>query len=88
MPSIELLNSEGPILVAYALTSSYVIIDEKGKLITELSQDEMVDYTRGKFAIHDSMGRTWDYGKQPGSMKPDLAKLDKFMGVFDPNAAY
>lgn len=88
IPSIELLNSEGPILTAYAMSSSYVIIDERGKLIAELEQDEMVAYTRGTGKIQDSQGRIWYYMEQPGSMKPDLAALDRFMGIYDPNSTY
>lgn len=86
--SIELLNSEGPILTAYAADSSYIIIDERGQLVAIFTQEEMVEYTRGEGKIQDSQGRIWYYMEQPGSMKPDLAELDKFMGVFDPNATY
>jgi hypothetical protein len=31
--------------------------------------------------VTDSKGREWKYSEHPGSMKPDLKRLDEFIGI-------
>jgi hypothetical protein len=81
IPSIELLNSEGPILKAYKISKGFVIQDEHGELIEVLKKDEMIDFIYDKMSLIDSKNRLFTYGKFPGSMKPDLRKLAEFVGL-------
>jgi hypothetical protein len=80
-PSIELLNSEGAILKAVKTPLGFAITDQKKEVVEVLSEEEIFKFTRGEITITDSLGRVWDYSKQPGSMKPNLKKLDEFIGV-------
>ena len=81
LPSIELLNSEGPILKAVKTPLGFAVTDQWKEVVDVLSESEIFDFTRGDREITDSKGRVWNYTKHPGSMKPDLKKLDEFIGV-------
>jgi len=91
--TIELLNSEGMILMAIKTTMTehtgngiksqpgFKIKDRLNKTVGLLTEKQIFDFTRGKITIADSTGKVWDYSKEPGSMKPDLKTLDEFIGV-------
>jgi len=80
MKKIELLNSEGPILVAEK-KSTYIIKDQFKQKIAELNEKEMQDFVHGDMRLIDSEGRDFKYAEYPGSMKPNLKKLDEFIGI-------
>lgn len=77
---MELLNSEGPILVAEK-KNSYVIKDQFGSTIALFDEKEMQDFIHGELRLIDSEGRDFKYSEYPGSMKPDLKQLDEFIGI-------
>jgi len=91
--TIDLLNSEGPLLIAtkiyrtehngHGFISQYVykINDRYNKILAFFTADEIYEFTRGKRMLTDSKGKILDYGKEPGSMKPDLKELDEFIGI-------
>ena len=79
--SIELLNSEGCILKAFKTHEGFMLLDEYSELIAILTDKQMFNYTRGELKIVDSTDRDLTYSIYPGSMKPDLQKLDEFIGV-------
>jgi hypothetical protein len=79
--SIELLNSEGPILVAKKEESNYVIYDTSGKDIAILIEKDMQDFIHGDMVLVDTKNNRYRYSEFPGSMKPDLKKLDEFIGI-------
>jgi len=77
---MELLNSEGPILVAEK-KSLYEIKDQFKKVIANLTESQMQDFIHGDMRLVDSKGRDFKYAEYPGSMKPDLKQLDEFIGI-------
>jgi len=77
---MELLNSEGPILVTEKIVT-YRIVDQFKEVIAHLSESEMQDFIHGDMRLIDSEGRDFKYSEYPGSMKPNLKKLDEFIGV-------
>lgn len=77
---MELLNSEGPILVAEKIVT-YRIVDQFKEVIAHLSESEMQDFIHGDMGLIDSEGRDFKYPEYPGSMKPDLKNLDEFIGI-------
>lgn len=77
---MELLNSEGPILVTEKIVT-YKIVDQFKEVIAHLSESEMQDFIHGDISLVDSEGRDFKYSEYPGSMKPDLKKLDEFIGI-------
>jgi len=91
--TIELLNSEGPILTAKHVSHvqhvgsgmktsiDFEIKDQFKKTLMIMTKKEIFDFTRGKIDITDSRGRVWNYSTRPGTEKPDLKKLDEFIGV-------
>jgi hypothetical protein len=86
---IELLNSEGPILIAQKRgDGEFTIIDKHRKSIAVLSESEIYDFVHGNMVIGDSQGDTWRYAELPGSMKPDLKKLDEFIGIDTTGKSY
>lgn len=81
MKEIELLNSEGPILKAVKNTFTYDIVDQWGVCVDIVSESQLQKFVHGDYSVTDSKGRKWKYSEQPGSMKPDLKKLDEFIGI-------
>jgi hypothetical protein len=78
-PKIELLNSEGPILVAYkAPDNKFYIFDQWKSFVAVFDVDLMTDFINGNESILDSKGRNWSYNDVPDSMKPNVEKLREF----------
>lgn len=77
---MELLNSEGPVLVAEK-NVVYMITDQFKETIAQLSESEMQEFIHGDIRLIDSEGRDFKYSEYPGSMKPDLKQLDEFIGI-------
>lgn len=86
--SIELLNSEGCILKSFKTQEGYMMLDEHRELIAVLNDKNIFNYTRGKLDLIDSEGRNLNYMDYPSSMKPDLKKLDEFLGVDTSGMSY
>jgi hypothetical protein len=85
---IELLNSEGAILTAFKTPLGFAIMDQWREVVDVLESEQIFKFTRGEITITDSKGRVWDYSKEPGSMKPDLKRLDEFIGVDTTGKSY
>lgn len=88
MKKIELLNSEGAILTAVKNTFTYDIVDQWGVCIDIVSESQLQNFVHGDYMVTDSKGREWKYSEQPGSMKPDLRKLDEFIGIDTTGKSY
>lgn len=88
MQKIELLNSEGAILTAVKNTFTYDIVDQWGVCIDIVSESQLQNFVHGDYMVTDSKGREWKYSEQPGSMKPDLKKLDEFIGIDTTGKSY
>jgi hypothetical protein len=87
--SMFLLNAEGDILRAEKTQSGlFRIIDQWNISIAIWNSNSLFNFTRGKIEITDSKGRVWNYGNEPGNMKPDLRKLDEFIGIDTTNYTY
>ena len=88
--SMELLNAEGCILKATKTgDNKFLITDQFKDLVRIISPEEMRDFVHNGHSIIDAYnGKVWDYGKFPGSMKPDLQKLDEFIGIDTSNKTY
>jgi hypothetical protein len=87
--SIELLNSEGPILVAKKKNNLFHIIDEHKNTIAILYEREIQSFVHGDMMIHKNEEKKyWKYSEYPGDMKPDLKKLDEFIGIDTTDKTY
>jgi hypothetical protein len=88
-----LLNSEGCLLSCarhneYIIKNSeeeiinyqFAIYDMEDSIVDILDQDKMYKFIHGDLEIHGSL-RSYRYSEFPGSMKPELKKLDEFIGV-------
>lgn len=76
-----LLNSEGPILtVKKSDIDEYVIYDKEDSIVDILDNEQMYKFTRGELILHGLLS-DYHYSSYPGSMKPDLKRLDEFIGV-------
>jgi len=79
LPKIELLNLEGPVLMAHKSKNIFIITDEKKEIIDVLYGEEMQDFINGDFSVTDSKGKVWLYTKEHESAKPTLEKLQQFI---------
>ena len=79
LPKIELLNFEGPVLMAHKSKNIFIITDEKKEIIDVLYGEEMQDFINGDFSVTDSKGRVWLYTKEHPEAKPTPEKLQQFI---------
>lgn len=79
--SMELLNSEGPILVAKKEGTVYTIYDTSGEDIAILNKAGIQQFVHGDMVLVDTKNNSYKYAEFPGSMKPDLKQLDEFIGI-------
>lgn len=77
---IELVNSEGPILIAYKKEGRFLIMDEDRENIEVLSESDMFDWLEGKLTIKDSRERLWTYPNISKGMKVERDELIDFIG--------
>jgi hypothetical protein len=78
-PKIELLNSEGPILVLKKENNKFCIYDEWKQLIAVLMKPSLMAFINGKQTLTDSRGRVWKYTEQSEAMKPSENELINFI---------
>lgn len=95
-----LLNSEGDILTAtksnlvehtgnsMKINTVFKIHDKHKRCIATLTEKQIFEFTRGKITLTDSDGKEWNYSREPGTMKPNLRKLDEFIGVYTRGKTY
>ncbi len=79
LPKIELLNYEGPVLVAHKSKNVFVITDEKKEIVDILYGEDMQDFLNGEFSVTDSKGKNWLYTKEHSNAKPTKEKIDQFL---------
>jgi hypothetical protein len=76
-----LLNSEGDVLwVLKHDKDEYVVYDKENGIVDILSQEKIQEFVHGDLVLHGEFG-PYKYSEYPGSMKPNLQKLDKFIGI-------
>lgn len=79
-PSLELLNSEGPLLIAYkASDGRFYIFDQFKSFIAVFDNETIKEFITGKVSIIDSKKKEWNYKSQSSSLKPSKAILNKFI---------
>ena len=79
LPQLELLNSEGPILVAYKEHDDlYYIFDTKKILVSILDYDGIIAFLEGDHIILDSMGKSWNYVNESDGMKRSNVEIQQF----------
>ena len=80
MKSLELLNFEGPVLIAEQTElGTYLIFDQWKNLVNELSKNELMQFFDGDFEIEDSSGRFWNWSIEHDDAKPTMESIDEFL---------
>ena len=80
-PKIELLNSEGPIIILKRTRDAFLMYDEWKFLIGKFSVESIRKFIDGKSTVTDSNERVWNYKEQPDGMKCDSQKLENFINL-------
>lgn len=76
---LELLNFEGPVLMAHRVKNTFVITDQWKEVVDVLIGNEMEDFINGEFSIVDSRGKSWLYTNEHSSAKPNAETLADFI---------
>ena len=80
LPKIEILNSEGPILVAYKMSDGlFKIFDQYKEFVTIFNKKTFEKFIMGDTIVIDSKKQTWSYKNSPDSMKESLFNLINFI---------
>ena len=78
--SLEILNSEGPVLKLVRVNiNSFKVIDQWKEEVVTLNRAEVLAFISGEVKITDSRNNQYYYPECSMSMKPDTAKLDHFL---------
>lgn len=85
LPTIELLNFEGPVLSCTKINNRsfgtlFVIQDEWNHVIEVLTRLEFGNFLIGAFEVVDSKGRHWNFSNEHQEAKPEPSKLKEFIG--------
>ena len=79
LPKLELINSEGPILVAHrAGTDSFILTDEWKNPINALNAEQFENFIVGEFSVIDSANRAWNYANH-NEFGPGFNQIRKFL---------
>ena len=78
--SIDLLNSEGPILKLIKSNTGFTVIDEWKVKIATLTRDEIIQFIEGNLAIIDSHDQYWEYPNISTGMKLNIPDILEFIG--------
>ena len=81
MPSIELLNFEGPVLKAIKAPFGCVVVDQWDKTVSVCDKQQLEDFLAGKTYITDTKGKKWHYTSEPDSAKSSTSKLNAFINT-------
>jgi hypothetical protein len=76
---LELLNFEGPVLVAHRAKKVFVITDQWKEVVDILIDQEMEDFINGEFSIIDSKGKSWLYTKEHSNAKRSIDEVSNFI---------
>jgi len=79
MKKIDLVNSEGPLLVLVKEKELFLILDETKRELVKLTRTALELFLEGQILICDSKGVEWDFSKVPNGMKIDSNKLKVFL---------
>jgi len=80
MKSLELLNFEGPVLIAEQTElGTYLIFDQWKNAVNELSRNELIQFFDGNFEIEDSSGKFWNWSIEHDDAKPSIERIDEFL---------
>jgi hypothetical protein len=79
LQKIELLNFEGPVLMAHKKKDTFIITDQWKEIVDVLSAQEIKDFISGKIDITDSRQRTWSYTAQHEDSKQPIEKINSFI---------
>jgi glutathione peroxidase-family protein len=79
--TLELLNFEGPVLIAHKAKSIYVITDQWKEIVNVLIQYEMEGFLNGEFPIVDSSGKAWVYTNESSNAKRSIDEVTNFIKI-------
>jgi hypothetical protein len=80
MKSIELLNSEGPVLVLEKKNEFFILKNTSNKVLGCLTKKEIINFLNGDLSILDGSGSIINYMSYPESMKPESTTVNNFIG--------
>ena len=81
MPSIELLNFEGPVLKAIKAPFGCVVVDQWDKTVAICNKEQLQDFLSGKTNITDSNNKIWHYPAEHEGAKSSTSKLNAFINT-------
>jgi hypothetical protein len=76
---IELLNFEGPVLIAHRAEDNFIITDEWKNIVGFFSKEEMNAFISGEISVKDNSGRIWIYPNESIEAKPNPIDLNNFI---------
>jgi hypothetical protein len=78
---LELLNFEGPVLMAHRVKNIFVITDQWKEVVDVLIGHEMEDFINGEFSIVDTRGKLWLYTNEHSNAKRPTEEVKDFIKI-------
>lgn len=77
--SLDLVNSEGPLLKLIKSKKSFIIVDEWQVQLTILTKDEVIKFINGEFNLTDSHQRKWNFPLVSQGMRRPIKDIMDFI---------
>lgn len=77
--SLDLVNSEGPLLKLIKSKKSFIIVDEWQVQLTTLTRDEVIKFINGEFNLTDSHRREWNFPLVSQGMRCPIQNIMDFI---------
>lgn len=78
---MELLNSEGPILILEKSNDIFILRGTDKKVLGCLTKDEVLNFLNGNLSIIEGTGKVINYLSYPESMKQERNKVYDFIQI-------
>lgn len=80
MKKLDILNSEGPILILEKHKKHFLLHFNMEKYRLEITKEEIIDFITGKKIITSKGGEKYDYIKSPDGMTRSKEIILEFLG--------
>jgi hypothetical protein len=80
MKKLEILNSEGPILILEKHKKHFLLHFNMEKYKMEITKEEIIDFITGKKIITSKGGEIYDYINEPDGMTRPTEIILEFLG--------
>jgi hypothetical protein len=81
MKNLEILNSEGPILILEKTNKGFKLNFNEEKYKIDITKDEIINFINGKLIIKSKGGKNFNYHNYSSGMRRPTEKILEFISL-------